>query len=298
MDLTKLSKQELLVKCEEYGFTKCKSKNKGQLIDLINSKHKIENQKKRKLIIEEDNTENDNINTANGLGLAHEACDSHEHADILGAPPALIADPVEYVNEGVTNIIEDSEIIFNNIMDNWCQNFDDDFSGGKMRGARGEDIEKFVKNVVNMFRTKFNVNVRAVKGNDDKKELKVPGTEIKKDHQVDIHIYKNDVFIAVIECKAYLDSCYYVRACSDFTLFNKFGYNVKKYIFTLEKSIKEETKLFTDYETDNVCDDIFYMLDGNRTSTKPIYDKKHKKNINKEKLIYFVKSLQKLLVDI
>ena len=38
MDLTKLSKTELLAKCEELGITKCKSKNKGELIDLINKK--------------------------------------------------------------------------------------------------------------------------------------------------------------------------------------------------------------------------------------------------------------------
>jgi adenine-specific DNA-methyltransferase len=37
-DLTKLSKNELLTKCEELGFSKCKSKNKGELIELINSK--------------------------------------------------------------------------------------------------------------------------------------------------------------------------------------------------------------------------------------------------------------------
>lgn len=45
MDLTKLSKQELLVKCEELGITKCKSKNKGDLIDLIN----VKTQPKKKL---------------------------------------------------------------------------------------------------------------------------------------------------------------------------------------------------------------------------------------------------------
>jgi len=201
-------------------------------------------------------------------------------------------------NNEIDNIIENSYVELNNVMDSWCKNYDENFSGGKMRGDRGEDIENFVKNVVNMFSTKYGVNVRAVKGNYDKKELKIPGTEIKKDHQVDIHIYKNDIFIAVIECKAYLDSCYYIRACDDFKLFKKFGYDIKKYIFALEDSIKEETKLFTDYETDNVCDDIFYMLDGKRTSTKPVYDKKHKKNINKEKLIYFIKSLQKLLIGI
>jgi len=36
MDLTKLTKTELLEKCEELGIKKCKSKNKGELIDLIN----------------------------------------------------------------------------------------------------------------------------------------------------------------------------------------------------------------------------------------------------------------------
>jgi len=37
MDLTTLTKTELLAKCAEAGITKCKSKNKSELIDLINS---------------------------------------------------------------------------------------------------------------------------------------------------------------------------------------------------------------------------------------------------------------------
>lgn len=41
MDLTKLSKTELLVKCEKLGITKCKSKNKNILIDIINKTNKI-----------------------------------------------------------------------------------------------------------------------------------------------------------------------------------------------------------------------------------------------------------------
>jgi hypothetical protein len=52
MDLTKLSKPELLAKCEELGITKCKSKNKGELIDLINVK--TQPKKKVELIIEKD----------------------------------------------------------------------------------------------------------------------------------------------------------------------------------------------------------------------------------------------------
>ena len=63
MDLTKLSKTELLEKCEELGIKKCKSKNKGEIIDLINVK--TQPKKKVELIIEDDDTEektDDNIN--------------------------------------------------------------------------------------------------------------------------------------------------------------------------------------------------------------------------------------------
>ena len=62
MDLTKLSKPELLAKCEELGITKCKSKNKGELIDLINSKsQQIKEKPKIELIIEEDDNNPSNI---------------------------------------------------------------------------------------------------------------------------------------------------------------------------------------------------------------------------------------------
>lgn len=37
MDLSKLTKTKLLEKCQELGITKCKSKNKNELIDLINN---------------------------------------------------------------------------------------------------------------------------------------------------------------------------------------------------------------------------------------------------------------------
>jgi hypothetical protein len=56
MELTNLSKQELLGKCVELGFTKCKSKNKDELIELIYGKSK----KKTKIefIIKDDDNKN------------------------------------------------------------------------------------------------------------------------------------------------------------------------------------------------------------------------------------------------
>jgi site-specific DNA-methyltransferase (adenine-specific) len=78
MDLTKLSKPELLAKCEELGINKCKSKNKGELIKLINQKQTITQTiplKKIEFIIEDKDDEtnilidttpiNDNIKIIN-----------------------------------------------------------------------------------------------------------------------------------------------------------------------------------------------------------------------------------------
>jgi len=203
-------------------------------------------------------------------------------------------------DEITNNIFDDCFTRLNNIMENWCKNYEENYSGGKMRGDRGDDIENFCKDTIKIIGDLYKLNVYVLKGTNDKKELSLNHKDqiIKKDHQVDIHIYKDNQFIAVIECKAYLDSCYYVRACDDFRLFKKFGYNIKNYIFSLENSIDENTRLFTDIVTDNSCDDIFYMLDGKRTSTKPVYDKKYKKPINKEKLLHFILSLKNLLIGI
>ena len=51
MDLTKLSKTELLEKCAELGIIKWKSKNIGELIDLINLKTQAKKQVKIKTLV-------------------------------------------------------------------------------------------------------------------------------------------------------------------------------------------------------------------------------------------------------
>ena len=45
MDLSKLSKKELLEKCEELGIKKCKSKNKDKLIELIENYQQVKEDK-------------------------------------------------------------------------------------------------------------------------------------------------------------------------------------------------------------------------------------------------------------
>lgn len=200
----------------------------------------------------------------------------------------------EDIKELKNIIIQRAENELSEIMDEWCKSNANNCTGGKMRGQRGSDIEKFVVNTINKIGELLKINLIAKCGNDDKKKLIITlpdGKKLTKDHQVDVHIYLNGVFVSVIECKAYLDSCYYVRTCDDFKMFKKFDYNVKNYIFTLENGIGEDTKIFTDYINENICDDIFYLLDGKRTSSKPVYDMNHKKTINKNVLTKFIDSI-------
>jgi site-specific DNA-methyltransferase (adenine-specific) len=56
IDLSNLSKSELLVKCQEMGITKCKSKNREDLIALLNNKN---TSKKVNLIIEDEDDDSE-----------------------------------------------------------------------------------------------------------------------------------------------------------------------------------------------------------------------------------------------
>jgi hypothetical protein len=195
-------------------------------------------------------------------------------------------------------LLQWAENKINKIMDEWIKKYYNDFSGGEMRGSRGSNIETFVYDTINKIAKIYNINLHAKYGKNDKKDLIINltnGKKIIKQHQVDVHIYLNSVFIAVIECKAYLDSCYYVRACDDFKLFKKFGYNIKNYIFALENSIDKNTKIFTDVITDYICDNVFYVLNGKRSSYKPIYDINHKKKLDKLLLFNFINFICKLV---
>jgi hypothetical protein len=106
------------------------------------------------------------------------------------------------------NIIQSAEIEMSKIMDEWCKSNSNSCSGGEMREKRGSDIETFVRTTINKIGELLNIDLNARCGNDDKKDLVInlsDGKKITKQHQVDVHIYLNGVFVAVIECKASLD---------------------------------------------------------------------------------------------
>ena len=55
MELNKMNKSELLAECKNLGITKLSSKNKTELIEIINTS-KSNKPTKKKIIIEEDNS--------------------------------------------------------------------------------------------------------------------------------------------------------------------------------------------------------------------------------------------------
>ena len=59
MDLSKLSKAELLIKCDELGLTKVKSKTKPELIGLIQNAQKPKNVVEGICVIKEHKDEGD-----------------------------------------------------------------------------------------------------------------------------------------------------------------------------------------------------------------------------------------------
>lgn len=196
------------------------------------------------------------------------------------------------MSEAKKNIIDYVRNELNECIKTWCANHSNEsYTGGKMRGDRGGGIEELVMKTIDKIASEIHIKLSCKKGSSDKKLLTLTtpdGSILTNEHQVDVHVYLNDKFIAVIECKAYLDSCYYDRACSDFNKFKKFGYNVKTLIFALEDSINKDKKLFTDRLTDNACDSVFYILDGKRSSSKPIYDKRYLKTPSDNKIIEFI----------
>lgn len=183
--------------------------------------------------------------------------------------------------------------LYNSIVEYYNTNTDklENETGGKIRAGRGNIVET----MVDMICKSLGIECRV--GTSDLQRISIVsnGKEYSQEHQVDRHLYVGGRLIAVVECKAYLDSCYYVRACSDFKRMKKLHPNIKSYVFALENSISDEAVVFTDVDYDKSCDGIFYMCTGKRSSSKPIYKKEFAKVIRPESLASFVEQLRTLL---
>jgi len=111
----------------------------------------------------------------------------------------------------------------------------------------------------------------------------------------DIHFKLNGLELLFIECKTYLDKCYLDRANSDLSHLKKSFNESYCFIISLEKATPDNVEYF--FMDQWFIDGIYYLLDGIRSSKKPIWKSEFKKEINKDKLSLLISDLLTIITQ-
>ncbi len=161
-------------------------------------------------------------------------------------------------------------------------------SGGKIRANNAKLVESLAELI---WKTETQGSVR-------KESYTISNPQGDKlDFSVDKHCYSiNGELKLVLECKTYLDRCFLSRADHDMNMIKsslaKNNRGVEFSILALENACAESALEF--YKGWDNIDDIFFLLDGRRTSNKPIWDKDYRKPINIQSLDRFIDYVEKL----
>jgi hypothetical protein len=158
--------------------------------------------------------------------------------------------------------------------------------GGQLRAARGSLVEDLVRDCCELVGLEFR------KGTQDMQTLTIG--QFSKKHQVDGHIYKNNVPVVFSESKAYLDSCYYVRAVEDCKLMKLRHPTVPCIVVALENALADDAFAFTNAVNPGACSDVFYICDGKRSSGRPLYRREFAKPLQMAALSRLVEYLRSL----
>lgn len=155
-------------------------------------------------------------------------------------------------------------------------------AGGKVRASTGKLVESLAEKIW----------VGETGGTVKKERYQISNPQGDKlEFSVDKHCYAiNGELKLILECKAYLDRCFLARADHDISMIKlglkQGGRNVRFAILALENASADDALNF--YLGMNNIDDIFFLLDGRRTSAKPIWKAEHRKPINAQSLGRFV----------
>jgi hypothetical protein len=152
--------------------------------------------------------------------------------------------------------------------------------GGELRAARGELVEKLFQDCCEL------IGFEHRKGGVDKQKIVL--REHSKQHQVDGHVYNHSRLVMFSECKAYLDACYYERACNDFRIMKIKYPDLPCIVVSLENSLADDARVFTDTVFDYSCNQIFFLCEGKRSSSKPLYKREYTKKLNVQPLVEYL----------
>jgi hypothetical protein len=103
---------------------------------------------------------------------------------IKGLENCSLKTKIDGLNEEIKELVV-NEMVFKleEITGKWVDSHSNNYTGGKMRSDRGEDIETFVRNCIEFIAKNEGINLVAKRGTSDMKVLSI--NDIKKDHQVD-----------------------------------------------------------------------------------------------------------------
>jgi len=147
--------------------------------------------------------------------------------------------------------------------------------GGKVRQTNGDLVENIFRKIVKIVAEQLNVEVRITGKKEDSVRIFSKNGYI--DASVDVHILSKTKNIFA-ECKTYLDKCYLDRASSDLEHFKSSNNRNLCIVVSLENAVSKTAESY--FLDKGYIDKIFYLVDGKRSSAKPIWKKEHFKRIN------------------
>lgn len=193
-----------------------------------------------------------------------------------------------------TNLSKLSDFVIEQINDHNNQMKTMSYTGGQQRKIRGEFVENLVGQVIEKICNYIGLQNYAVKYREKLMLKSVNG--YTKSHGVDVHVYIHDEFALAIECKSYLDACYYDRACVDLHLIKQYcGSHVKTMIVSLENSIEENTKLFYDDLFNEPVDNVCLLSSYTRSSKIPFWQRYSSTQENTQYINAFLETLYSII---
>jgi hypothetical protein len=174
----------------------------------------------------------------------------------------------------------------NSIVNEYCDKAWKTNEGGARRKIMGDLSEKISYEIFKFCLNYLNIVNSVVYDGSEKKIMCKINKDAYFNAQVDKHIEINGKLVAICEAKTFLDKPFLQRASGDFSLIKKYNTNGNKKIISsvisLQDAIKKETLSF--FMADGHIDNVFILMDNKRSSKKPIWDPKFRKNINLDKL--------------
>jgi hypothetical protein len=176
------------------------------------------------------------------------------------------------------------ESIINNVIDYYNSQISSDViyeqnenAGGKVRQKNGNLVESMVKIIIQELCKLNNINEYKITGKSED-SIRITSKNGYIDASVDVHMSINNKSVLFSECKTYLDKCYLDRANSDLLHFKKLDKNNSCIIVSLENAVATNAENY--FLDEGNIDRIFYLVDGKRSGSKPIWKSEFYKPIN------------------